>query len=153
MIRTTYQSLQEQIMEYFKDTDDKTFIAPVGNNTKVSTLIETFLKDNGLSDAYVNYLLDLKDEDIKEHQKRFFNRSSLSQRDMIEKVKSAMLNASFNRFRKNQFKKTRNTEASSALKSARAELKKLQDLIEKFMNPKDTDEFDFAIDKLRQMKF
>src|SRR5258708_31175780 len=114
MTRTTYQSLQEQVMEYFKNTDDKTFIAlietfvyqsPVEDNTKVSELIEKFLKDNDLTEAYVNYLMDLKNVDSG-----FFKHSSLSQRDMIEKIQFAMLNASFNRFRKSKIKKTRNVE-------------------------------------------
>lgn len=112
-------------MEYFKDTDDKTFIAlvetfvyqsPVGSNTKVSKLIEKFLQDNGLSEAYVNYLMDLKDENSKEYQKRFFNRSSMSQRDMIEKIQTSMLNACFNRFRKATQKRDTNKAAGDELK-------------------------------------
>lgn len=155
MSKATSITLQENIIEYFKDIDDKTFIAlidtfvyhsPIGDNKKISTLIDKFLKDNELGEAYLNYLCDLKDESTKDLHKHFFNRSSMSQRNMIENIKSALLNAAYNRFRKVTTKRDAN-------KNIATELTKLKELVIKFMSPKDTEEFDEAIDELRQMNF
>ena len=92
--------LQKIIFEYFKDIDDitfieivKSFVFDVSNPSKeASKLIEKFLKDNGLDDAFINYQYDKTDKAT------LFRRSSLSQSSMIENIKTSLLTASFNRF-------------------------------------------------------
>lgn len=57
-----YQSIQENVIDYFKDVDDKTFIAvvdtlayhqPIGDNKSAGLLINKFLKDNDLLQDFV----------------------------------------------------------------------------------------------------
>src|SRR5882757_9390084 len=95
-------SLQKQVIEYFEQYDDKTYIQivdafvyniPSNKNTKVGEIITEFIKKNGLESAYLNYVSDQRGNN------KFFTRSSMSEIGMIENIKSAMLNASFNRFR------------------------------------------------------
>lgn len=96
--------LQKQIIEYFKDVDDKTirdviesFVYFKGsNNNAVGELIQKFLKDNGLTMAFVNYCMDMKR--VQNAEQIMFYRSSGSERDMIENIKVSLLNLAYNRF-------------------------------------------------------
>ncbi len=96
--------LQDLIIEYFKDTDNKTLVAfiesfvyhqPITDrNSNTSKLIEKFLKDNELELAYCNYMIDyVRGADA------MWLKSSGSQREMIDGIKQALLNLAFNRFR------------------------------------------------------
>ncbi len=93
--------VQSLIIEYFKDTDDKTLVTFIesfvyhlpASNENLSKMIDKFLEDNGLKIAYCNYITDLKNPD------RYLNLSSRSETNMIEDIKFAMLNLSFNRLR------------------------------------------------------
>lgn len=95
------KSLQLAVFEYFKDTPDELFSEIVesfvynkgSSNDKVGKLVEKFLKDNGVEQAYINCRIDLKNQ--------FFKRSSLTERDMIEQLRNAFLSISFHRFQKN----------------------------------------------------
>lgn len=92
--------LQQLVLDYFIDTDDKTmsdFIKCFVYNestqdNKVSLLIDKFIKDNGLTQAFINHHIDLKNPDA------MWLRSSLSERDMIDQIHRAFLNLAFNRF-------------------------------------------------------
>lgn len=95
--------VQELVLDYFKDIDDTTVSAVVDamvyfnpitdRKSKASEVIEKFLKDNGLEQAFLNYTHDYRSES------KYFNRASLSEIDMVEKVKNAFLNLSYNRYR------------------------------------------------------
>lgn len=95
--------IQELVIDYFKDMDDATvsavvdsivYITPITDRkSKISGIIEKFLEDNGLTKAYLNYVYDYRNDS------NFFNRASLSEVDMIENVKKAFLNLSYNRYR------------------------------------------------------
>lgn len=93
--------MQEIIIDYFEDIDDTTialfimgflYHKPV-SNTVVSKLIEKFLDDQGLTEVYLSYYVDLNNPN------RLFNRCSLSEYAIIQNISSALLNLSFNRFR------------------------------------------------------
>ena len=97
------KSLQFAVIDYFKDTPDELFTQIVDSfvynkgttNDKVGKIVGKFLKDNGVEQAYINYRIDFTDE------ARIFKRSSLTERDMIEQLKNAFLNAAYNRFASN----------------------------------------------------
>jgi hypothetical protein len=100
---TIERQVQELVLDYFKDMDDKIVVDVVDSfvygspitdtKSKTSAVIEKFLKDNGLEKAYMNYMIDARGET------KFFLRATMSEVDMIEKVRNAMLNLSYNRFR------------------------------------------------------
>lgn len=96
-----FREIQEDLQEYFKDTDDKTFIAVCDvlvfhmstNDSNISSLATKFLEDNGLNEAYVNYIVEMDKP------------SSLWLRhvtdiEMIENIKRALLGLSYMRMRK-----------------------------------------------------
>lgn len=103
LIRATdpMKEIQENLFEYFEDMDDKTFVAVVDKivyhqgdeDIRTSKLAEKFLIDNGLKDAYLDYLIELKTPNS------YFRRNP-SGVDMIEKVKNSLLSVSQNRFRR-----------------------------------------------------
>jgi uncharacterized membrane-anchored protein YjiN (DUF445 family) len=100
---TMERQVQELVLDYFKDMDDKTisevvdsfvYATPITDRkSKTSKVLEKFLTDNGLVQAFTNYMIDYK------NPSRYFSRASMSEVDMIEKVRNAMLNLSFNRYR------------------------------------------------------
>lgn len=100
---TMERQVQELVLDYFKDMDDKIIVGVVESfvygtpisdkKTKTSAVLEKFLKDNGLEVAFINYMIDYRGES------KYFHRASMSEIDMIEKVRNAMLNLSYNRFR------------------------------------------------------
>lgn len=95
------QEIQEDLMEYFKDIDDKTFIAIVDvivyqlgtTDSNISKLSEKFLTDNGLSEAYLNYILELK------NPSKFFQANPTDVR-MIEDVNVSLISIGFIRFKR-----------------------------------------------------
>jgi len=103
------QSLQKQIFDYFKDTDDKTLVEIIdafvynspSNRSDVGIIIDKFLKDNDLVQAFINYNIDLKNIDNKNV---FFNKCSLSEREMIENIRISFLSLAFNRLRQSVVK-------------------------------------------------
>lgn len=148
---TQQKNLQQQVSDYFKDVDNETFVAFVesmvyevpAKNDKISELSTKFLEDNGLTVAYVNYVSDLRDD-----SHRLFNRSSFSERDMIESIKNALLSVSFNRFRK---------VAHIGRKDTRYEnLKAKQDIIikilDQLLDAGSTERYHEAMDELVDMK-
>ncbi len=94
--------LQENLFEYFKDVDDKTFSEFIDcfvyhtgtQNNKVSKLATAFIEDNGLTNAHINYMHDM------ENPKQFFSRSNLSECSMMQDIKNSLLSVAYNRFRK-----------------------------------------------------
>lgn len=97
------QEIQENLFEWFRDVDDRTladfilvFVYDNSiNNVKISKLVEKFLDENGLAMAYINYQHDMRKKESA------WLRSSYSERNMIEMVRSGLLSVSFNRFDKN----------------------------------------------------
>lgn len=95
------QEIQEDLMEYFKDIDDKTFIGIVDvivyqlgtTDSNISKLSEKFLTDNGLSEAYLNYILEMK------HPSKFFQPNPTDVR-MIEDVNVSLISIGFIRFKR-----------------------------------------------------
>lgn len=97
------RQVQELILDYFKDMDDKTVYAVINSivyftpitdkKSNVSKIIEKFLEENGLTTAYMNYMIDYT------NPSRYINRASGSEIDMIEKVRYAFLNLACNRYR------------------------------------------------------
>ena len=93
--------LQQIVIDYFKDTDNTTiallvdtFVYNLPSSKETQTLLEKFLKDNGVMDAYLNTLIDLQ-----KGSDAIFLRASLSERDMIDVLRNGFLNLVFNRFR------------------------------------------------------
>lgn len=97
------RSLQLAVFDYFKDTPDELFSQIVdsfvynkgSSNDKVGKVVEKFLKDNGVEQAYINCRIDMTDD------ARIFKRSSMTERDMIEQLRTAFLSISFHRFQQN----------------------------------------------------
>jgi hypothetical protein len=97
------RQIQEIVLNYFKNMDDKTvstvvdaivYVNPITDRkSKASEVIEKFLKDNGLEKAFLNYMHDYRNES------KYFQRASISEIDMIENIKRALLNLSYNRYR------------------------------------------------------
>ena len=95
--------LQRIVIDYFKDVDDKTIGCIIESfvygkstkNDKASKLIESFIKDNGIETAFINYMIDVK---AKAEGKSLWLRSSYSERSIIEDIKISFLNLAFNRF-------------------------------------------------------
>ncbi len=97
------RQLQELIIDYFKKTDNATlslfidsfvYHQPISEHNGISKIIDRFLKDNGIVNAYLNYVIDYKEVETASWLK-----SSMSQRAMIDNIKQALLNLAFNRFR------------------------------------------------------
>lgn len=106
IIKTTimgdrFYELQEDLDEYFKNLDDVTFIhfcdlfvfESGTSNVKISELTEKFLRDNGLHEAYMNYIMEMR------KPSQLFSRFQ-SDIAMIDDIKKALLVLSYNRFRK-----------------------------------------------------
>lgn len=101
---TQAEEIQEIVIDYFKNVDDETMVhvinafvynKPTSQEHGVSELVEKFINDNGLKQAYVNYLID-----IRRGATAYFLKSSGSELEIIEQVKIGLLNLAFNRFRK-----------------------------------------------------
>jgi hypothetical protein len=100
---TMERQIQELVLDYFKDIDDITvstvvdaivYMNPITDRkSKASEVIEKFLSDNGLADSFLKYMHDYRNES------KYFLRASISDVDMIENVKRALLNLSYNRYR------------------------------------------------------
>lgn len=96
-----FRQIQENLFEYFENTDDATFVEFVDSfayfqptkSTKVSKLVEQFIKDNDLFTALANEKYD------KDHPEKLFNRSSLSDTDLLSEIRIALISLSHNRFR------------------------------------------------------
>jgi hypothetical protein len=94
------KEIQEDLIDYFKDLDDTTFIDVIDilvyhkgtSDVNISTIAHKFLEDNGLHEAYINYLGELKKTDI------MFVSHPTDIR-MIEQIKQSLLSISHNRFR------------------------------------------------------
>ena len=97
-----FRQIQENLLDYFKDVDDSTFIEFVDcfaydastDNEEVSKLAEQFIEDQGLFDAIINHKYD------QTEKASLFSRSSLSQRNMLIDIKTTLVSLSHNRFRK-----------------------------------------------------
>lgn len=101
MKNTQERAIQEEIIDYFKDYDNQTISHFINSfiyfkpayNDKISKLLEKFLEDNGLINAYLNYTSDARGEN------QFLNKASGSEVDIINKVMNALFNLCYNRFR------------------------------------------------------
>ena len=112
-----YREIQENLFEYFNDTDDNTlikfidsFVYHVGtSDIRISQLVEKFLDDNGLKQAHLNYVYDLR------HPKRYFNKSDLSQTEMLNQIRTGLLSLAFNRFSASNSKPKKQTSTFTKL--------------------------------------
>ncbi len=97
-----YIEIQENLFEYFENTNDKVFVEFIklfvykqeSKNEEANKLFEQFLTDNGIRKAYDNYQQDL------ENPTSFFTRSSMSERNLIEQIKQGLLSVAFNKLQK-----------------------------------------------------
>lgn len=93
--------IQEIVTDYFENTDDETLVSIIesfvyhlpSEKEGISKIIEKFIEDNGLTEAYLHYLSDLR------NPKKSFFRSAESDLYMIQDIHHAFLNLSFNRLR------------------------------------------------------
>lgn len=136
------KQIQQHIIDYFKEYDNDVFVAIIDSfvyqeraTKNVSEIIEKFLTDNQLTDAYVNYISDQKDQ-------KFFNRTSMSQGAMIDTIKTALLNASFNRLRKT-------IDETRKFKKLKKDFKEIKEGIEKIMDAGSVERFDEGMDDLK----
>jgi len=91
--------LQAIIFEWFDKYDNKTvseFIRSYIYNQPVRTdgiseLIERFITENGLKDAYTNHLSDIRNPD------KIFRSCSSSERGLLQDIQMALLSLSWNR--------------------------------------------------------
>jgi hypothetical protein len=154
MSNKVYQSIQENVIDYFKDVDDKTFIAvvdtiayhqPIGQNEKAAELIDSFLKDNGLEQVYASYLIDFQSM-AKGESISFFRRTSMSETHMIENIKTALISAGYNRFRNSANKRDANKKAAT-------KYKKIMEAVDKLMDAGSPERFDEGMDEMREFYF
>lgn len=133
------RSLQLAVFDYFKDISDELFSQIVdsfvynkgSSNDEVGKIMTKFLKDNGVEQAYINYRIDLTNE------AKFFKRSSMTESDMIEQLRTAFLNVGFHRFQNNL----------KLLKDA-AEMKRIINVL---MDAGTTDNFHDALDDAKRL--
>jgi hypothetical protein len=144
-----FKSLQQQVLDFFKDENDDTFIQVVDSfcygettkNSKIGALISKFLKENDLEIAFVNYVSDYRSKDGGQ---RIFRRSSGSDITMIESVKLALMNVAFNRFR--NYDHTLNLN-----KKMRAEHAEMKRLISTLMDAGTTDNYHNTLDEMKDL--
>lgn len=107
--------IQEIIFEYFEGYDDKEVVNMteafvyhgVPEDSKTAEMLQTFLDENGLAQAWLSYLHDLKPEN--KHQS--FTRSSRTEVEMINLVSFALLSLVYNRYRQALVKKEKRNQA------------------------------------------
>lgn len=93
--------IEENLLDYFKGVDNNMLSSFIDvfiyhkptKDEKVNKFIGKFLEDNGLVKSYCNYMYDL------EHPKQYFTRSNMSDRSMIDSIKTAMLSIAYCQFR------------------------------------------------------
>ena len=93
--------IQENLLEYFEDVDDKTFVGFVDcfvynvgtKDSKVSKLSTRFLEDQDIKEEYFQYLEEIN----KLAPSLFIN--NMANIEIIEKIKQSLLSLSHNRFR------------------------------------------------------
>lgn len=98
-MKNQIDDLQAIIFDWFEKYDDRTvseFIRSYIYNQPVRTdgiseLIERFLIENGLKDAYTNHLSDMRNPD------KIFCSCSSSERGLLQDVQMALLSLSWNR--------------------------------------------------------
>lgn len=125
------EEIQQDLIEYFKDMDDDTFIALVDmlafhkgtSDIKLSRLAEKFLNDNGLHEAYVNYSLAMNKPN------NFFQRHP-SDIQMIVEIKQSLLSLSHNRFRRSMRKAKSKSTTTPLGRLSKTEKKDLKMVIE-----------------------
>ena len=99
---TEARELQESIEEFFKNTDDSTFLLVVdmfvyhqkSKSKSVNDSFNSFLSENGLTKHFENYIFDMSEE------AGYFRKCEYSARGVIESLKYCFLSVSHNRFRK-----------------------------------------------------
>lgn len=148
------RQVQELVLDYFKDIDDKTvsavvdaivYVNPITDRrSNASTVIEKFLKDNGLEKAFLNYMHDYQNES------KYFNRASLSEIDMIEKIKNALLNLSYNRYRALIAKKNERATNFNFMKRTLLEIFECLNNNENYIYGKEDDEK--IVEKIESLK-
>lgn len=93
-----FRHIQEDLMDWFDTIDDKLFVGFVDSfvyqkgtsNSKVSKLIEKFLEEFELKEAFLYYQELLKKENL-------FYRAP-SQIEMINNIRMSLLSLAYNRF-------------------------------------------------------
>lgn len=103
---TQLQDIQENLFDFFQGVDNKLFVGFVDSfvyfqpaaNDKVSKLIEKFLKENKIEDAYLKVAQDEKRAQAGEEI--YLWRASSAERRFIEDVMKSLLSVSHNKFRR-----------------------------------------------------
>ncbi len=129
--RTQGEQIQQIVIDYFKETDNavicefiSSFVYHQHNpSSKISKLIEKFIADQGIVDAYLAYLQVIHDESKPESEQPIFRKASSSQIHIIEQLKTALLNLSFNRFNQSVDKNVK--EGKKELKEARKDARSM----------------------------
>lgn len=96
-----FREIQENLFDYFLEVSDEDIVKFIdcfiynGINPKkhISQMIEKFLEDSGLVQAFINYQYDLK------NPKSLFRRSSSSEIDVMNNIRNGLLSLAYNRFR------------------------------------------------------
>lgn len=95
------QEIQEDLMEFLKDVDDKTFVGFVDSmvfhvgtdDGKVTELCTRFLEEQDIKEEYLDYVRMMK---LPKKPLFIGNMASV---EIIEKIKQSLLALSHNRFR------------------------------------------------------
>lgn len=114
--------LQEIVIDFFKDVDDTTFakivdafVYEIGTSDgKATKILTRFIKENQLEQALLDFKWNIANPDA-------FFRKGIVGTQMINDLKSAFLNAAFNRFRKAE--KLNVSLESATIRLMKAELK------------------------------
>lgn len=115
MNQKNFQNLQQIVIDFFKDVDDKIVsdLVDVFNYRvkaiypETNKLLDDFLDKNGIRNSFINVLIDNKDDSILEQMNAvftgqrsdYFCRATMSDRDMINSISMALFNMVTQRFR------------------------------------------------------
>lgn len=147
------QAIQEQVRNYFKETDNITFSKVVdafvflNSHPGIGKIVDKFLRDVGIQEAYVNYISDIKRAENKDF---YFKRGSASQTDLIEQIKNGFLVESFHRFHK--FAPLHDKMKRNYDKLAK-DVTALNEAIDKIMDAGNVERLDEGMDMLKEHYF
>jgi len=118
------KEIQIELSEYFKDTNDKVFSNVIDmvvyhngtDDVKMSKIVETFLDEMGIKEAYMNYVMEMN------KPSQFFVQNP-TDIQMIVDIKQCLLSIAFNRFSKHLEKKSMTPPLSRLSRQEKADLR------------------------------
>jgi len=129
MTQKNFENLQQIIIDFFKDVDDKILSDFVdvfnyrikATYTETNDLLNKFLDENSIRESFINVLIDSKNSSnilqeltniCDDKTTQFFRRASTSDNEIIEHISTALFNVITQRFRKNKFETKKSNQAT-----------------------------------------